>query len=45
MFTAKIKKGLSLLLVIIMMFTMMPVTIFSLGAEKSLPVMKKFNAS
>ena len=44
--TSKIKKGLSLLLSIIMIFTMMPVTIFSLGADVSdLPVMEAYNAA
>ena len=45
MFTAKMKKGVSLLLTIIMMFTMMPMAIFSLGAEESLPLMKLYNVS
>ncbi len=44
--TSKIKKGLSLLLSIIMIFTMMPVTIFTLGADVSdLPVMEVYNAA
>ncbi len=42
---SSIKKGLSLLLAIIMIFTMMPTTIFTLGASEDLPVMKVFNAS
>ncbi len=45
MFIAKTKKGLSLLLAIFMVFTMMPLTIFSFGADASAPVMYKFNAA
>ena len=39
MSATKTKKGLSLLLAIIMLFSMMPTTIFTLGASDNLPVM------
>ena len=45
MSSIKIKKGLSLLLAIIMMFTMMPTTIFTLGANENLPMMEVYTAS
>ena len=44
MSSIKMKKRLSLLLAIIMMFTMMPTTIFTLGASESAPVMKQYGA-
>lgn len=40
--TLKAKKPLSLLLAIIMLFTMIPTAIFSSAAENSLPVMKAY---
>ena len=42
MSSIKMKKGLSLFLAIIMLFTMLPTTIFTLGANESLPVMKAY---
>ena len=45
MSSIKIKKGLSLFLAIIMMFTMMPTTIFTLGANENLPMMEVYTAS
>ena len=42
--TTKSKKGLSLLLAIIMVFSMIPTTIFSLATDTSLPVIKAFTS-
>ncbi len=45
MYTSKTKKGLSLLLAIVMLFTMVPATIFTLGADESYAMMYSFNAA
>ena len=42
---AKAKKGLSLLLAIVMIFTMVPATIFTLGADENYPMMRSYDAS
>ncbi len=39
------KKGMSLFLSILMIFTMIPATVFNIGAEEIYPVMKAFNAA
>ncbi len=45
MIISKTKKGLSLILAIVMLFTMVPATIFSLGADESYPMMEAYNAA
>ena len=43
--TSKLKKGLSLLLSVIMLLTMLPSTVFTLAANESYPVMEQFTAA
>ena len=43
--TSKFKKYLSLLLSMIMIFTMVPATVFSVAAEESYPVMEEYTAA
>ncbi len=42
---SKIRKPLSLVLAIIMLFTMIPATIFTLASEKTYPIMMRFTAA
>lgn len=42
---SKFKKGLSLIIAVVMIFTMIPTSLYALGADKSLPMMYSFNAA
>ncbi len=43
--TSGLKKYLSLLLSVIMIFTMVPATVFTIGAEETYPVMEEYTAA